>query len=85
MVSCANWEAGYFSAYRHLAARTDLDAVLHLGDYIYEYGTGEYPEAKYVVRQHEPRHEILTLADYRVRHGRTRPTPTCRRCTPRTR
>lgn len=69
VVSCANWEAGYFSAYRHLAARTDLDAVLHLGDYIYEYKSGEYPEAKYVVRQHEPRHEILTLADYRVRHG----------------
>ncbi|MFF2163945.1 alkaline phosphatase D family protein [Streptomyces sp. NPDC058175] len=69
VVSCANWEAGYFSAYRHLAARADLDAVLHLGDYIYEYKTGEYPEAKYVVRQHEPRHEILTLADYRVRHG----------------
>ncbi|MFC9457829.1 alkaline phosphatase D family protein [Streptomyces sp. NPDC056983] len=69
VVSCANWEAGYFSAYRHLAARADLDAVLHLGDYIYEYRTGEYPEAKYVVRQHEPRHEILTLADYRVRHG----------------
>ncbi|MFF5443638.1 alkaline phosphatase D family protein [Streptomyces sp. NPDC012888] len=69
VVSCANWESGYFSAYRHLAARTDLDAVLHLGDYIYEYQTGGYPEAKYVVRQHEPRHEITTLADYRVRHG----------------
>ena len=40
VVSCANWEAGYFSAYRHLAARGDLDAWLHLGDYIYEYGTG---------------------------------------------
>lgn len=70
VVSCANWEAGYFSAYRHLAARTDLDAVLHLGDYIYEYQTGGYPEAKYVVRQHEPQHEIVDLADYRVRHGK---------------
>ncbi|MFB6817022.1 alkaline phosphatase D family protein [Streptomyces sp. NPDC056347] len=69
VVSCANWEAGYFSPYRHLAARADLDAVLHLGDYIYEYATGSYPAAKYVVRQHEPRHEILTLADYRVRHA----------------
>lgn len=69
VVSCANWEAGYFSAYRHLAARTELDAVLHLGDYIYEYRSGEYPAAKYGVRQHEPRHEIVTLADYRVRHG----------------
>ncbi|MFD9304135.1 alkaline phosphatase D family protein [Streptomyces sp. NPDC060048] len=70
VVSCANWESGYFSAYRHLAARGDLDAVLHLGDYIYEYQTGGYPEAKYVVRRHEPEHEILTLADYRTRHGK---------------
>ncbi|MFJ9828424.1 alkaline phosphatase D family protein [Streptomyces sp. NPDC101160] len=69
VVSCANWESGYFSPYRHLAARTDLDAVLHLGDYIYEYATGAYPEAKYVVRQHRPAHEILSLADYRVRHA----------------
>ena len=46
MVSCANWEAGWFTAYRHLAARGDLDAVLHLGDYIYEYGPGEYGTAR---------------------------------------
>ncbi|WP_338676149.1 alkaline phosphatase D family protein [Streptomyces sp. SCSIO 30461] len=70
VVSCANWEAGYFAAYRHLATRADLDAVLHLGDYIYEYGTGGYPEDKYVVRRHEPAHEILSLADYRTRHGK---------------
>src|SRR6266498_1757963 len=38
VVSCSNWEGGFFSAYRHLAARGDLDAVVHLGDYIYEYG-----------------------------------------------
>ncbi|QKV95495.1 alkaline phosphatase D family protein [Streptomyces sp. NA02950] len=69
VVSCANWEAGYFSPYRHLAGRTDLDAILHLGDYIYEYQSGEYPEAKYVVRPHRPTHEIVTLADYRVRHA----------------
>ncbi|MFF3374395.1 alkaline phosphatase D family protein [Streptomyces sp. NPDC002680] len=70
VVSCANWEAGYFSSYRHLAARGDLDAWLHLGDYIYEYGTGEYGTRDTVVRPHAPTHEILTLADYRVRHGR---------------
>ncbi|UNO42599.1 alkaline phosphatase D family protein [Streptomyces sp. MST-110588] len=69
VVSCANWEAGYFSAYRHLADRADLDAVLHLGDYIYEYKSGEYPAAKYVVRPHAPTHEIISLADYRIRHG----------------
>ncbi|MFD8412390.1 alkaline phosphatase D family protein [Streptomyces sp. HUAS TT3] len=70
VVSCANWEAGYFSAYRHLAARNDLHAVLHLGDYVYEYQSGGYPEEKYVVRRHEPLHEITTLADYRTRHGK---------------
>ncbi|MER7734253.1 alkaline phosphatase D family protein [Streptomyces erythrochromogenes] len=70
VVSCANWESGHFSAYRHLAARTDLHAVLHLGDYIYEYGSGTYPEAKYTVRRHEPQHEIVSLADYRTRHGK---------------
>ncbi|MET9952622.1 alkaline phosphatase D family protein [Streptomyces sp. NPDC006339] len=69
VVSCANWEAGYFSAYRHLAARTDLDAVLHLGDYVYEYGTGSYPDAKYTVRRHQPAHETVSLADYRLRHA----------------
>ncbi|MEU7005991.1 alkaline phosphatase D family protein [Streptomyces sp. NPDC046332] len=69
VVSCANWEAGHFSAYRHLAARADLDAILHLGDYIYEYAAGSYPEAAYSVRQHEPKHEIVSLADYRLRHA----------------
>ncbi|MFD3357033.1 alkaline phosphatase D family protein [Streptomyces fradiae] len=69
VVSCANWEAGHFAAYRHLAARADLDAVLHLGDYIYEYGSGAYPATTSVLRPHEPRHEIVTLADYRLRHA----------------
>ncbi|WP_299531120.1 alkaline phosphatase [uncultured Streptomyces sp.] len=69
VVSCANWEAGWFSAYRHLAARTDLDAVLHLGDYLYEYASAGYAHGDTVVRPHAPLHEILTLADYRVRHA----------------
>ncbi|MFI8179762.1 alkaline phosphatase D family protein [Actinacidiphila glaucinigra] len=70
VVSCANWEAGYFSSYRHLAARGDLDAWLHLGDYLYEYGTGAYAARGTVVRPHAPAHEIVTPADYRTRHGR---------------
>ncbi|WP_333755145.1 alkaline phosphatase D family protein [Streptomyces sp. IBSBF 3352] len=75
VVSCANWEAGYFSAYRHLAARGDLDAWLHLGDYIYEYGTGDYGTRGKVVRPHSPAHEIVTLADYRVRHATYKTDP----------
>ncbi|MFE2383716.1 alkaline phosphatase D family protein [Streptomyces misionensis] len=75
VVTCANWEAGYFSAYRHLAARGDLDAWLHLGDYIYEYQSGEYAARGKVVRPHAPANEITTLADYRTRHGRYKTDP----------
>ncbi|MEV4945821.1 alkaline phosphatase D family protein [Streptomyces sp. NPDC053755] len=75
VVSCANWESGYFSAYRHLAARADLDAILHLGDYIYEYAAGAYPDAAYSVRRHEPKHEIVSLADYRTRHATYKTDP----------
>ncbi|MGK5730919.1 alkaline phosphatase D family protein [Streptomyces sp. URMC 124] len=75
VVSCANWESGHFAAYRHLADRRDLDAVLHLGDYIYEYASGIYPPAQQVVRPHAPAHEIVTLADYRTRHGRYKTDP----------
>ncbi len=62
VVSCSNLPDGFFAAYRYLAERGDLDAVLHLGDYLYEGGGGG-------VRQHEPANEILTLADYRQRHA----------------
>ena len=73
VVSCSNYEAGHFAAYRHLAARGDLHAVVHLGDYIYEYATGVTPAEP--VRRQEPPHEVLTLADYRVRHGHYRTDP----------
>ncbi|MGW2319363.1 alkaline phosphatase D family protein [Streptomyces sp. NPDC001680] len=75
VVTCANWEAGYFAAYRHLATRNDLDAWLHLGDYIYEYKSGEYAARGTVVRPHAPAGEIITLADYRTRHGTYKTDP----------
>ncbi|KOV71178.1 alkaline phosphatase [Streptomyces sp. MMG1121] len=75
VVTCANWEAGYFASYRHLAARSDLDAWLHLGDYIYEYKSGEYAARGKVVRPHAPANEIITLADYRTRHGKYKTDP----------
>ncbi|RZI79167.1 MAG: alkaline phosphatase, partial [Microbacterium sp.] len=37
VVSCANFNWGYFTGYKYLANQNNLDAVLHLGDYIYEY------------------------------------------------
>ncbi len=71
MVSCSNFEAGYFTAYRHLAEREDIDFILHLGDYIYEYANGEYGPDGFagVTRAHDPATEIITLADYRRRHA----------------
>jgi alkaline phosphatase D len=80
VVSCANWQAGYFSAYRHLAAlgaHGDLDAVLHLGDYLYEYAPGGYGygPSNTDVRPHAPRHETVTLADYRRRHAQYKTDP----------
>ncbi len=71
VVSCASLAHGYFNAYRTLAERADLDVVLHLGDYIYEYPTGEYGS----VRAYEPAHEILTLDDYRTRHAQYKRDP----------
>ncbi len=70
VVSCSNWQAGYFAAYAHLARRDDLDAVLHLGDYLYEGGPGEES-----IRPHEPAREIVSLADYRQRHAQHKTDP----------
>ncbi|MGB3171001.1 alkaline phosphatase D family protein [Rhodococcus sp. BGS-1C] len=75
VVSCSNWESGYFGAYRHLASRTDLDAIIHLGDYLYEYRTGAFAGKYGVVRQHDPVHEIVSLSDYRIRHGQYKSDP----------
>lgn len=62
VVSCSDYKNGYFNAYGHLAGRNDLDAVIHLGDYIYEYATSSSS-----VRGHEPPNEIVSLSDYRGR------------------
>jgi alkaline phosphatase D len=71
VVSCSSYAHGFFHAYRSVARRLDLDAVIHLGDYIYEYATGEYGTA----RSYEPAHETVTLADYRARYGHYRKDP----------
>ncbi|WP_370248032.1 alkaline phosphatase [Nocardioides sp.] len=77
VVSCANLQAGWFSAYRGLAARDDLHAVLHLGDYLYEYGPGQYGLGRdnVDVRPHDPPHEMVSLSDYRRRHAQYKTDP----------
>jgi len=71
VVSCNNYEGGYFVAFDKIAQRDDLDAVLHLGDYIYEYGPGVYGDSTNG-RFHEPPHEIINLTDYRTRYAQYR-------------
>jgi len=69
--SCANLPFGFFNAYAHAAARQDVDLVVHLGDYLYEYPRGTYPAAEQTVagRVIEPANEIVSLTDYRLRHA----------------
>ncbi len=70
VVSCSNWEFGYFNAYSCIAEK-NLDAVLHLGDYIYEYAPGKYGDTT-IGRFNLPKHEIVSLQDYRTRHAQYR-------------
>ncbi len=73
--SCANYPQGYFNVYAALARRDDLDLILHLGDYIYEYGNGEYGDGTDLDRVPEPVGETLTLQDYRLRYATYRSDP----------
>src|SRR5688572_4132948 len=73
-VSCSNYPTGYFNVYRCLANRPDLDAVVHLGDYIYEFAANRYSDPS-ISRSVEPVTEIVTLADYRTRYAYYRNDP----------
>jgi alkaline phosphatase D len=78
IASCALYPAGYFNAYQAIADLPRVDAVLHLGDYIYEYGGPEtYGMDSPVAgeRPHDPPHEILSLDDYRRRHAQYKSDP----------
>ena len=65
IASCQDFQAGYYHAWRSIAMRPDLDAVIFLGDYIYEYSVGDGSRH---VRSHDPEHETITLDDYRRRY-----------------
>lgn len=74
LASCSNFPAGYFTAYRAIAQTPDLDAVVHVGDYIYEYGADGYQgdTGRRLGRIHEPAWNLLTLDDYRARFAQYR-------------
>lgn len=75
--SCANKPFGWFNAYAHAAARDDIDLVLHLGDYLYEYKRGTYPSVNEAMagREIEGAGEMLDLDSYRQRYASYRVDP----------
>ena len=70
--SCQHWEHGYYSAYRHMLDE-DLDTVLFLGDYIYEYGGSSRG-----VRR-APGASAVSLDDYRARYALYKSDPDLQR------
>jgi len=73
-VSCTNFPAGFFNVYKEVAKISDLDAVLHLGDYIYEYERGGFASEDAVKLEREvlPATELFSLNDYRTRYAQYR-------------
>ena len=76
--SCAKYSAGFFNAYARLADRQDLQFVLHLGDYIYEYGNDDKGLGEIIGRPMIPLDECRTLEDYRRRYAYYRLDPDLR-------
>ena len=68
VVSCSNYENGYFNAYGAIADDAEIDAVIHLGDYIYEYESGRYGDTS-IGRLNLPDKELIALSDYRTRYS----------------
>ncbi|TQV72782.1 alkaline phosphatase [Aliikangiella marina] len=77
VVSCSNYPAGYFNAYQQASQLEDIDASLHLGDYLYEYARGGYAseDAAALGREVLPDGELLTVNDYRQRYAQYRTDP----------
>lgn len=77
VLSCSNVPFGYFNVYDLVARQDDIDAVLHLGDYIYEYGRDGYGGAagKALNREHLPAHDCVSINDYRTRHAQYKADP----------
>lgn len=78
VASCALYPNGYFNAYGAIAALDKVDVVIHLGDYIYEYGgplTYGMDSAVAAKRPHVPYRDTVSLEDYRLRHAQYKSDP----------
>lgn len=81
VLSCASYPHGFFNAYRRVAERADLDCVIHLGDYVYEYGNDGYGgDVQAGGRTYDPPHEMVSLEDYRRRYAHYKKDLDLQRC-----
>ena len=69
LASCQRWDTGHYAAWRHVAAE-DLDAVVFVGDYIYE-----SPQRADALRPLEQPAEVTTLPQYRARYATHKSDP----------
>jgi alkaline phosphatase D len=79
-VSCQAYHEGYFTPYAHLAAE-DVDVVLHLGDYLYEYAVNSAGGSRNYTDRTLPalfNRETVTLEDYRLRYALYKTDPDLR-------
>lgn len=79
VASCSLHPQGLFNAYDAIGRMETLHAVVHLGDYIYEYGAADddygMANGRRLNRIPEPAREITSLADYRARHAQYKADP----------
>ena len=69
VLSCTCYQCGFFNPYAIIADRNDLDLVIHVGDYFYEYPAEGYGYTLGLDRLEQPANELISLADYRIRHS----------------
>jgi alkaline phosphatase D len=70
--SCTLYSEGFFNTY-DAAAKSDAQYAIHLGDYIYEYGSDPAKfgntDAVTLNRVTSPSNDIVSLSDYRTRYA----------------
>ncbi|HPB44927.1 MAG: alkaline phosphatase D family protein [Microthrixaceae bacterium] len=74
VASCQDYQWGHYAAWRRAVETPDLDAVLFLGDYIYEYSVGDRSPGETGERVWA-NEETHSLEQYRVRYGQVRSDP----------
>lgn len=75
IVNCSKFEGGFFNVYDAISKIDGINAVIHLGDYIYEDAGGQEPYipiVKNTGRSHQPAHKLVSLEDYRTRYAQYR-------------